>query len=86
MPEMTDEQKRVLAQIIENTENIKCQCGCDIFTQGRTMKRIPRLLSGKDHDDFLQFPILYCVKCHEEIVLNDLPEPDNIIKTNFRKE
>jgi len=80
--EMTEEQKKVLAQIIANTANITCKCGNDIFTQGRTMKRLPRQISGAKNDQFLQFPIMYCIKCNEEVVLQDMPEPENIIKLN----
>ena len=80
MPELDQEQKEMLARIVDNTENMKCQCGCEIFAQGRNMKRISRIITGASHDDFLQFPVFYCVKCHQTLVLNDNPEPDNIIK------
>lgn len=84
--EMTEEQKRVMSMIIDNTENIKCQCGNDIFSKGINMKRLPRLITGKEHDDFMQFAVMYCVKCHNQIPLDDLPVPENLIKVDFRKE
>ncbi|WQJ53583.1 MAG: hypothetical protein [Wendovervirus sonii] len=45
-------------------DNIKCSCGCEIWQQGRIIKRIPGIEIGTGTEDqILDLPVFYCAKC-----------------------
>jgi len=44
--------------------NVKCECGCEIWQQGRLIKRIPGIEVGTGTEDqILDLPVFYCAKC-----------------------
>lgn len=46
-------------------ESVKCpKCGCEIFTQGIIIKKIPGVLVGAGTDDMeYPIPVMVCSKC-----------------------
>lgn len=59
---------------ITKTEPVGCtKCGGEVFIQGFSFRRVPRLLTGKDKDEMLPVELFLCGDCGE--VLNDLLPP-----------
>jgi DNA-directed RNA polymerase subunit RPC12/RpoP len=56
---------------LTKTESVACKkCGGEIFIQGFSFRRVPRLLTGKPKDEMLPVELFLCGDCGE--VLNDL--------------
>jgi hypothetical protein len=78
--QLTPQQIEQVSEMLKNAQDIKCSCGCDMFSQANKIKKVSRLITGEEQDTLLPLPALYCIKCSEELVL-DNPEPkSNIIK------
>ena len=78
--QLTPEQIARLSEMIKNAEDLKCECGGDMFAQANKIKKVSRLITGEEEDTFLPLPALYCISCKKEMVL-DTPKPtSNIIK------
>ena len=61
----------------EKTEPIGCKkCGGEVFIQGFSFRRIPKLLTGKTKDETLPVELFLCGDCGE--VLNELLPPDEV--------
>ena len=56
---------------ITKTEPVGCKkCGSEIFIQGFSFRRVPRLLTVKQKDEMLPVELFLCGDCGE--VLNEL--------------
>ena len=59
---------------ITKTEPVGCKkCGGEVFIQGFSFRRVPRLLTGKPKDEMLPVELFLCGDCGE--VLNELLPP-----------
>lgn len=62
-----DQEK--LRKLLQAATDVKCKCGCQIFNEGMSIKKIssldPNNPTGKD--SFTSIPIIYCVKCFEPL-------------------
>jgi hypothetical protein len=59
---------------ITKTEPVGCKkCGGEVFIQGFSFRRVPRLLTGKQKDEMLPVELFLCGDCGE--VLNELLPP-----------
>ena len=59
---------------LTKTESVGCKkCGGEIFIQGFSFRRVPRLLTGKQKDEMLPVELFLCGDCGE--VLNELLPP-----------
>lgn len=56
---------------VTQTEAVGCKkCGGEVFIQGFSFRRVPRLLTGKEKDEMLPVELFLCGDCGE--VLNEL--------------
>jgi len=59
---------------VTKTEPIGCKkCGGEVFIQGFSFRRVPKLLTGKTKDETLPVELFLCGDCGE--VLNELLPP-----------
>ncbi len=84
---MSEDQILAMANLIKNAQDVKCECGCDIFHQANKLKRISKLVTGEEKDGFFPVPTVYCVKCQKEWTPEeDAPKEEGIIQLDFRKK
>lgn len=48
---------------LKDTTAVVCPCGGKIFTEGRFIRTISRILTGEAEDSIMPIPIIYCVRC-----------------------
>lgn len=63
-------------------QNVKCECGCEIWNQGFILKKVSGLeLGAGTEDQFIDLPVYYCAKCGKM-----LPEYRKVYKLDEVKE
>lgn len=69
--QLTQEQLIMLSGALKNAKDIVCKCGGKIFNQGTKLKLLSRLLIGTEKDELVPIPCIYCIKCQEEVNIEE---------------
>ncbi len=89
MSNLTDEQIAMATQALKAAKDVSCGCGSVIFHQGVKLKQLSRLLTGESQDAIVPIPAMFCVKCFQELSLEDKSEQkpkENVIEFDFRNK
>ena len=67
-------ERQKLEEALKNATDVKCSaCECTIFKKAIGLKRVssmdPNNPTGEER--YIEFPAMYCLKCKEELKLND---------------
>ena len=65
---------------INNTTEIVCECGNNIFQEATLLRRASRILTGGPKDTIIPIPVPYCVKCFSPL---DELLPEELRKKKF---
>lgn len=85
--QLSPEQINLMAQALKNAKDLSCKkCEGLIFNQGTKLKQVSRLLTGEEKDSLWPIPTFYCVKCLEELTLEEeKPAEKNEIVIDFKR-
>ena len=57
---------------LDDTEPVKCECGCNHFIEVIELRKISKLLVGAPEDQLVNVPALMCAKCHKILDLENV--------------
>jgi ssDNA-binding Zn-finger/Zn-ribbon topoisomerase 1 len=69
---LSEEQIKMLHSALKNAVDILCpKCNSSVFTEGIKLKKLSRLLTGEMKDSIIPIPVIICLKCNEELNLEE---------------
>ncbi len=51
----------------DDLENIKCECGSEIWDQGSRLKRLSAIMSEDGQEKVIAIPVIVCMECGKEL-------------------
>jgi len=64
--EMTNSNQQVSIDV-NQLQNVKCECGCEIFVPAVKVKRISAIISPSGKEEKAAVQTLVCIKCKKEV-------------------
>lgn len=71
---------------LDNTQEIKCSCGHNIFQGCLMARKVSRLITGGPADTIISIPIFTCMKCGsiiEELIPPEMKEQSKEEESKF---